>query len=66
MANLYNVKLTKLVEVFHLKPVFQATDYEKICITVDDVSRPGMQLTRAHHHPEYGAAARVPGNGPEA
>ena len=45
MANLYNVKLTKLVEVFHLKPVFQATDYEKICITVDDVSRPGMQLT---------------------
>ena len=30
MANLYNVKLTKLVEVFHLKPVFQATDYEKI------------------------------------
>ena len=30
MANLYNVKLTKLVEVFHLKPVLQATDYEKI------------------------------------
>lgn len=45
MANLYNVKLTKLVEVFDLKPVFQASDYEKICITVDDVSRPGMQLT---------------------
>ena len=45
MANLFNVPLTKLVEEFKLTPIFQATDYEKICITVDDVSRPGMQLT---------------------
>lgn len=45
MANLFNVKLTKLVEEFNLTPVFQATDYDRICITVDDVSRPGMQLT---------------------
>ena len=45
MANLFHVKLTDLVEEFKLTPVFQATDYEKICITVDDVSRPGMQLT---------------------
>jgi len=45
MANLFHVKLTTLVEEFKLNPIFQATDYEKICITVDDISRPGMQLT---------------------
>ena len=45
MSNLFHVTLQKLVQEFNLKPVFQATDYDKICITVDDVSRPGMQLT---------------------
>ena len=45
MSNLFNVQLTQIVEEFKLTPIFQATDYEKICITVDDISRPGMQLT---------------------
>ena len=45
MANLFNVQLTQLVDEFKLTPIFQATDYEKIRITVDDISRPGMQLT---------------------
>lgn len=33
-----------------MTPVFTASDYEKICITVDDVSRPGLQMTGFFDH----------------
>ena len=49
---LYNVALTRLVEEFDLIPLFKATDYEKIRITVDDVSRPGLQLAGFFDHYE--------------
>lgn len=41
----YSVPLKKLVEEFHLELVYAASDYESIRITVEDVSRPGLQLT---------------------
>ena len=45
MDGQYSVLLKKLVEKFNLELVYAATDYESICLTVADVSRPGLQLT---------------------
>ena len=39
------VPLSKLVEDFALEVVFSATDYDLVRLTVEDVSRPGLQLT---------------------
>jgi len=44
--------LTKLVEEFRLTPLYKSTDFEKIKITVDDVSRPGLQLAGFFDHYE--------------
>ncbi len=38
------VLLSTLVKAFHLEIAYQATDYEKICLTVEDVTRPGLQI----------------------
>lgn len=46
----YSVLLTDLVKEFDLTPLFKSTDYEKIHITVDDVSRPGLQLAGFFDH----------------
>ena len=44
MLDIYSVPLTQLVEEFQLSVVCRSTDYESICVTVEDVSRPGLQL----------------------
>ncbi len=44
------VPLTRLVEVFSLDVAFAATDFESIQIKVEDVGRPGLQLTGYFDH----------------
>lgn len=50
MNNMHSVALTGLVEEFSLEIAYKATDYEKIRVTVEDVSRPGMQLAGYFDH----------------
>ena len=50
MIDTYSVPLTTLVKDFNLEVVFAATDYDSIRLTVEDVSRPGMQLTGYFDH----------------
>ncbi len=50
MADTYSVALSKLAEEFHLEVAFAATDYEKIRLTVEDVGRPGLQLSGYFDH----------------
>jgi len=50
MINSYSVPLTRLVREFNLRPLYRATDYEDICITVDDISRPGLPLAGYFDH----------------
>ena len=47
---IYSVPLTSLVEEFHLIPLHKAEDFSRIHITVDDVSRPGLQLAGFFDH----------------
>ena len=44
MEDIYAVPLSELVEKFHLTVAYAATDYKNICLKVEDVSRPGIQL----------------------
>ena len=44
MSANYSVALTELVKEFNLEVVYASTDYESIRLTVEDVSRPGLQL----------------------
>lgn len=45
MSNsIYSVKLTKLVEEFHLEVLRKGSNYEKQVVRVRDVNRPGLQL----------------------
>ena len=50
MINMYSVLLTDLVKEFSLEVAYQATDYEKIRLTVEDVARPGLQLAGYFDH----------------
>lgn len=50
MVDTYSVPLTQLVEEFHLEVAYAATDYEKIRLTVEDVARPGLQLSGYFDH----------------
>ncbi len=50
MVDTYSVPLTKLVEEFHLEVAYAATDYERIRLTVEDVARPGLQLSGYFDH----------------
>lgn len=50
MLDMNCVPLTTLVKEFQLEVAFAATDYEKICLTVADVSRPGLQLAGYFDH----------------
>ena len=52
MIETYSVPLKKLVQEFHLDIAFASTDYESIRVTVDDVSRPGLQLAGYFDHYE--------------
>ena len=46
----YSVALTELVKEFNLEVVYASTDYESIRLTVEDVSRPGLQLAGYFDH----------------
>ena len=50
MVPIYSVRLSKLAEEFSLVPLYKSTDFDKICITVDDVIRPGLQLAGFFEH----------------
>ena len=50
MEHIYTVPLTKLVEDFQLIALHKAEDFDRIHITVDDVSRPGLQLAGFFDH----------------
>ena len=50
MINMYSVPLTTLVKEFGLRVAFAATDYEAVRVTVEDVSRPGLQLAGYFDH----------------
>lgn len=50
MFNTRSVPLTSLVKEFNLEVMYAATDFEKIRITVNDVSRPGLQLAGYFDH----------------
>ena len=50
MYDMHSVSLTTLVKEFHLEVAYAATDFEKICLTVVDVARPGLQLAGFYDH----------------
>ena len=50
MSDTHNVLLKKLVEDFDLEVVFQATDFNAVRLTVEDVARPGLQLAGYFDH----------------
>jgi len=50
MVTTYSVPLTKLAEEFELQPIYLSSDYEKVRIAVDDVSRPGLQIAGFFDH----------------
>ena len=52
MIDTYSVPLSTLVEEFQLNILHQASDYASIRLTVEDVARPGLQLTGFFDHYE--------------
>lgn len=50
MIDTYSVPLTQLVQEFQLTPAYRSSDYEAIRVTVEDVSRPGLQLAGYFDH----------------
>ena len=50
LANIYTVELHRLVKEFNLIPVYKSTDFENVHVTVDDISRPGLQIAGFFDH----------------
>lgn len=50
MNRIYSVSLTQLVGEFSLKPLYKSSDFDRIRVTVDEVSRPGLQLAGFFDH----------------
>lgn len=50
MIETYSVPLSTLVKEFHLKIAYASADYESIRLTVEDVARPGLQLSGYFDH----------------
>ena len=50
MFEIRSVPLKTLVEEFHLEVAFAATDFDKVCLTVEDMGRPGLQLAGYYDH----------------
>ena len=50
MIDTYSVPLSTLVKEFKLDTEFEATDFASIRLTVEDVSRPGLQLAGFFDH----------------
>lgn len=52
MANTYTVLLSELVSEFNLEFFYRSSDFDKIRVTVDDISRPGLHLAGFFDHYE--------------
>lgn len=50
MANTYSVALSEVVREFDLELMHRSADFEKIHVTVDDISRPGLHLAGFFEH----------------
>ena len=50
MTEKFYVPLTTLVQDHNLEVIFAASDYDSICLKVEDVSRPGIQLAGYFEH----------------
>ena len=50
MINMYSVPLSAMAERFGMEIVFASTDYDKVQLTVEDVARPGLQLSGYFDH----------------
>ncbi|MBR5529557.1 MAG: HPr(Ser) kinase/phosphatase [Oscillospiraceae bacterium] len=50
MFDVHSVPLKTLVAEFDLELAYTATDYESVCLTVEDVARPGLQLAGYYDH----------------
>ena len=50
MVDTYSVPLTTLVKEFQFQIAFASSDYEAIRLTVEDVARPGLQLSGYFDH----------------
>lgn len=50
MGNSYSVPLSQLVEEFNLEFFHKSSDYDKLCVTVDEISRPGLHLAGFFDH----------------
>ena len=50
MSIVYSVPLTALVEEFKMEVAYASADYQSIRLTVEDVARPGLQLTGYFEH----------------
>lgn len=50
MAAAYSVLLSEITKEFKLEFYHRSSDFEKICVVVDDVNRPGLQLAGFFDH----------------
>ncbi len=50
MSDVYSVPLKRLVEEFDFRVEYAATDYDRVRLTMADLSRPGLQLAGYFHH----------------
>ena len=50
MIDTYSVPLSTLVKDFHLQVEYASTDFDSIRLTVEDISRPGLQLAGFFDH----------------
>ena len=50
MIDTYSVPLSRMVNDLKLQVIFASTDYESVRLTVEDVARPGLQLTGFFDH----------------
>ena len=50
MANIYSIPLSDVVSEFNLDFFYKSSDFDKIHVTVDEVSRPGLHLAGFFDH----------------
>ena len=50
MIDTHSIALTTIVKEFDLQVVHAATDFDSVRITVEDISRPGIQLSGYFDH----------------
>ena len=50
MTETYSVPLSSLVRDLHLQVAYSSTDFDSIRVTVEDVARPGMQISGYFDH----------------